>query len=80
MVKIEHHKDLTPLTTFHIPATALLYAEYTSVKELEKLSRTQEFLKNEVINIGGGSNLLFIGDFKGLVIRSRIVKTLTRSM
>lgn len=68
----EHNKDLTPLTTFGIKATARLYAEYTSAKELLKISRTSEFIENEVLHIGGGSNLLFVNDFNGLVLHSGI--------
>lgn len=68
----EHNKDLFSLTTFHISAFAELYAEYSSVKELIRLSRTEEFINNEVLHIGGGSNLLFTGNFNGLVIHSAI--------
>lgn len=60
------------MTTFGIPATAALYAEYSSVRELEKLSRMPEFTENTVFHIGGGSNLLFKGRFDGLVVHSAI--------
>jgi len=73
----ETDKDITHLTTFGIPAKASLFAEYSSVKELIKISRTKEFIDNEVLHIGGGSNLLFINDFKGLVLHSAI-KGITR--
>ncbi len=64
--------DITHLTTFGIPAKARLFAEYGSVKELTKISRKPEFLENEVLHIGGGSNLLFVNDFDGLVLHSGI--------
>ncbi len=70
MFEFEKDKDLTPLTTFGIPAKARLFAEYSSVKELLKISRTEEFINNEVLHIGGGSNLLFASDFDGLVLHS----------
>ena len=73
----EKDKDLTHLTTFGIPARASLFAEYSSAKELLKISRTPEFNDNEVLHIGGGSNLLFVNDFKGLVLHSAI-KGITR--
>lgn len=72
-MKIEEYKDLAPLTTFHIPARARWYAEYESEDELLKLSRSQEFLNNEILSLGAGSNLLFVNDFHGMVIRSRIM-------
>lgn len=64
--------DLTPFTTFGIHAKARLFAEYTSVKELIAISRSPEYLDNEVLHIGGGSNLLFLHDFDGLVLHSAI--------
>lgn len=67
-----HNQDLSHLTTFGIPAKAKLFAEYTSEKELLKISRSDEFINNEVIHIGGGSNLLFVDDFNGLVLHSGI--------
>ncbi len=69
--------DLTPYTTFGSPARAKLFAEYSSVKELTKISRTAEFTDNEILHIGGGSNLLFVSDFDGLVLHSAI-KGITR--
>lgn len=69
---IEHDKDLTRQTTFHVPAGTALYAEYSSAGELLTLSRTKEFIENEVLSIGGGSNLLFLNKFRGMVIHSAI--------
>lgn len=68
----EEHKDITELTTFGIPARARWYAEYGSEEELLKISRTETFIGNEVLNLGGGSNLLFVNEFDGLVLHSRI--------
>jgi len=69
---IENNKDITSLTTFGIPVKARYFAEYTSLKELIKISRSPEFLENEVLHIGGGSNLLFLNDYDGLVLHSAI--------
>lgn len=71
-VKFEYNKDLTNLTTFHIPAQAAIYAEYTNVDELRSITLSDEFLDNEVFYLGEGSNVLFNGDFKGLVIKNGI--------
>lgn len=68
----EHDKDLSRYTTFGIPAKARLFAEYSSEKELLALSRKPEFTDNEILHIGGGSNLLFVNDFDGLVLHSAI--------
>ena len=69
--------DLTPYTTFGIPAKARFFAEYSSVRELTKISRTPEFVENEVLHIGGGSNLLFVNNFDGVILHSAI-KGITR--
>lgn len=64
--------DITRLTTFGIPVKARLFAEYSNVKELEQIMRTPEYQQSEVLHIGGGSNLLFVKDFDGLVLHSAI--------
>lgn len=69
---IKQNVDLAPLTTFGIEARTALYAEYPNVRQLDKLSRTREFLDNEVLHIGAGSNLLFVHDFDGIVLHSAI--------
>lgn len=69
---ITNDAQLAPLTTFGISAKAKILATYSSVDELERLSRSPIFLENEVLHIGGGSNLLFIGDYNGLVAQSQI--------
>lgn len=69
---IEYDKDLTELTTFKVPAKAAIFAEYEDEKDLMKLSRTQEFIDNEYLHIGSGSNLLFLNKYKGIVLHSKI--------
>ncbi|MDE5848491.1 MAG: UDP-N-acetylmuramate dehydrogenase, partial [Muribaculaceae bacterium] len=71
-MRIEYDKDLTDLTTFKVPAKAAIYAEYDSEKDLLALTRTPEFIDNEFLHIGAGSNLLFISPFKGIVLHSAI--------
>lgn len=71
-MKIEYNKDITHLTTFGISTQAAIYAEYESEAELLKISRTPEFIENEILNIGGGSNLLFLNRFKGMLLHSKI--------
>lgn len=68
----EQNKDLSALTTFHISAKASLFVSYKNVEELRSISLSQEFMNNEVMFLGGGSNVLFKGDFKGLVLHSDI--------
>lgn len=77
MQLIQENIDITHLTTFGIRVRARYFAEYKSERELLHISRQREFLQNPVLHIGGGSNLLFSGDFNGLVLHSAI-KGITR--
>jgi len=69
---IEENIELKEYTTFGINAKARYFATYSNIKELLKISRSPEYLDNEILHIGGGSNLLFCGDFKGLILKSAI--------
>lgn len=72
MINIEEYKDITHLTTFGIPVKARYYAEYSNENELLAISRKEEFVNDQVLCIGGGSNLVFLSDFNGLVLHSAI--------
>ena len=70
-MEITLHKDLTALNTFRMKVEAAAYAEYDSVDELKQILGDPA-LPGPVLHIGGGSNLLFTGDFPGTVLHSRI--------
>lgn len=74
---IKENFDLTHLTTFGIPVKTKYFAEYSSERELLKITRDERFLNNRALSIGGGSNLLFIGDYDGIILHSNI-KGITR--
>lgn len=57
--------------TFGIDVTAARFLEYGSENELRELVAGGEVVA-PWLHIGGGSNLLFIGDYKGTVMHSRI--------
>lgn len=65
MYSLLHHN------TFGIDAWCRDFKEYTSVEELRTLL---PLLKEQRwLHIGGGSNLLFVNDFKGLILHSGIL-------
>ena len=72
MIEFEKDRDITSLTTFGIPVKAALFAEYDSAEQLIRICRSEEYHDNLVYHIGGGSNLLFLNDFNGLVLHSAI--------
>ena len=62
--------DLSSRNTFGMKVSCALYIEYASVEELKSI--LTEELPQPVFHIGGGSNLLFRGDFPGTVLHSAI--------
>lgn len=72
-IVFEKDKDLSSLTTFHLPAKAKYYFSYKNLDELRAATLTEEYLENEVFYLGGGSNIVFNGNFNGLILHSRIL-------
>jgi UDP-N-acetylmuramate dehydrogenase len=65
--------SLLPHNTFGMDVRAELFFEYDTVDELRSFLQTDDFLHRErFIHIGSGSNLLFKGDYDGIVIHSAI--------
>ncbi len=54
--------------TFRMDVRAKIYAEYRSADELREL--LQQYRGERLLHIGAGSNLLFTGDFDGVVLHS----------
>ncbi|MFN8298003.1 MAG: UDP-N-acetylmuramate dehydrogenase [Chitinophagales bacterium] len=80
---IEQNKSLTPYNTFGIEASAKLFAEIHSEQQLRELLSNASYKNEAKLILGGGSNLLFTGDFNGLVIKNsmpgiEVVKTENR--
>lgn len=69
-MKIYSNYSLLQHNTFHFDAKAKIYAEYESVDELRNLLTI--YRDEKILHIGGGSNLLFVSDFNGLVLHSLI--------
>lgn len=62
-MKILNDIDITYLTTFGVPVRAACVCQWSTAEDLIDLSRCPRPLKF----VGGGSNLLFTGDFQGTV-------------
>lgn len=69
MKRFENY-DLSAHNTFGMKVKCALFIEYETVDELKSLNYGA--LPQPVIHIGGGSNLLFTGDFPGTVLHSGI--------
>ncbi len=66
-MRTEHNYSLLGNNTFGIDARCRQFVEYDTPEELSQFVGTTPLL-----HIGGGSNLLFLGDFEGTVLHSRI--------
>ena len=71
-MKIEHNYSLLKHNTFGIDAKCQRFVEYESVEEAQELVRSLKEEDYPLLILGGGSNLLLTGDFKGTVLHSGI--------
>ena len=71
---IKHYKSypLKNHNTFGINAIADDFFEYSTISDLELILNQVNLKNQKILNIGSGSNLLFISDFKGTVLHSKI--------
>jgi UDP-N-acetylmuramate dehydrogenase len=58
--------------TFGIDVSANYFVEYDSVEELVQLINSDLLKENKFLHIGGGSNLLFVGDYQGVILHSKM--------
>lgn len=71
---MEIRKDYSLLShnTFGMDIKASLFIEYTSVEELKEILHRYLLDEGCWFHIGGGSNLLFKGDYPGIILHSAI--------
>jgi UDP-N-acetylmuramate dehydrogenase len=69
---IKENISLLSYNTFGIDAKADYFIEYSSVEELQTALQSEIVKSNRLLHIGGGSNLLFMKDFKGVILHSAI--------
>ncbi|MGZ3899159.1 MAG: UDP-N-acetylmuramate dehydrogenase [Bacteroidia bacterium] len=72
MVNISEHTSLKPYNTFGIEVTCDFFVELNSIEDFNQLIQTETYQKNKRLIIGGGSNILFTGNFNGLVIKNNL--------
>ena len=58
--------------TFGVDVTANYFVEYDNITELQQLLGSDLLKENKFFHIGGGSNLLFINDYEGVILHSQI--------
>lgn len=71
-MKITTNASLKSLNTFGVDAKANYLIEYESVMDLKMALKSEIVLNNKIFHIGGGSNLLFLNNFSGVILHSAI--------
>jgi UDP-N-acetylmuramate dehydrogenase len=71
-MRIEENFSLLNYNTFRLPVRARWFMEYENEAELDRVLRDEYVQECMSIHIGRGSNLLFLGDYDGIVLHSNI--------
>lgn len=69
---IEKNVSLKSLNTFALEAKAKVFTEVNNIEELQEVLASDIAKENDLLILGGGSNLLISKDFDGLVIKNNI--------
>jgi UDP-N-acetylmuramate dehydrogenase len=66
--EIKEDFSLHSFNTFHIDSIARYFTEVNSIENLKEFIASGKLNENPFLVLGGGSNLLFTGNFKGIVV------------
>jgi UDP-N-acetylmuramate dehydrogenase len=69
-MQIQENISLKPFNTFGIDAKAAFFAGFSSAEGLDEL--INRYPASQALILGGGSNILFTGNYKGLVLKNEI--------
>nr|WP_199158506.1 UDP-N-acetylmuramate dehydrogenase [Pedobacter sp. ASV2] len=72
MLQIQENISLKPYNSFGIDVKASFFAEIFNEDDLSKLFESEVVKANQILIIGGGSNMLFTKNFEGLIIKMSI--------
>lgn len=71
-MRIEENYSLLKHNTFNLDVKARWFVEYETEDDLKKLLSDEYFFSQTFWHIGQGSNLLFLGDYNGIIVHSAI--------
>jgi UDP-N-acetylmuramate dehydrogenase len=72
MFQLQENISLKPYNTFGIDVKARYFIEIFEKEELSTLYTDKVFAEQQLLVLGGGSNMLFTQDFEGLVVKISI--------
>lgn len=80
-MQLKRHFDLSSYNTFGLRAHAAAWFTLTDAEQLHKIVRLPEFDRNTVLWLGGGSNILLMQDYAGLVVHmeNKGIREISRS-
>ncbi len=80
-MQVMHDVDLTPLNTFGLKARARDFAVLEHENDLHEIVKLPAFERESVLWLGGGSNILLMRDYQGLVVhvKNKGIRELSRS-
>lgn len=73
MVTIEENKALKNMNTFGLDAKAKYFCAVQSFDEIMAVFKSNKFIEEKHLILGGGSNILLTGDYDGLVVKNNII-------
>ncbi len=73
MIQFQKNTDITPFTTFGISTYAKYFATAKSLDQLQEVLADKPKDYNQLLILGGGSNMLFTQDYDGLVLKNEIM-------
>ena len=73
MPEIKENISLKPFNTFGLEAKAKYFTVFNSIEDLKEILKDQIFKKEKKLFLGGGSNILLMNDFDGLVLKNEII-------
>jgi UDP-N-acetylmuramate dehydrogenase len=72
-MELSENISLKPFNSFGIDVKARYFAGFASIETLSELTTTQSSIStNQLLVLGGGSNILFTKDFDGLVLKNEL--------
>ena len=71
-MRIEQNYSLLEHNTFGLDVKTRYFVEYETEADLQKLLCDEFFFSQRFWHIGQGSNLLFLGDFDGIIVHSAL--------
>jgi UDP-N-acetylmuramate dehydrogenase len=72
MPHIRERVNLRDFNTFRVPANCDYFTEINSVEDFQSLTAEKTYQDQKKLVLGGGSNLLFRNDFRGLVVKNNL--------